>query len=253
MKNPLIIGIGVVIAVLLVMAGVEYLFNIPPPEETSITTEQATPSREVKLPTEQKASSPQTEPTVIQSASTEERAPVTIGEQPSLNFEQKIEKLGEVIEGVSITGESRDVILVFTEAEANEQAVKLLSEIKIPEDIPLKVRGVSVDFQADNNVLTVVETTAFGFGFLPAKIKVKSKVDSEAGELIVEVTEVNFWFVRLPGSLKDRVAGFIGQLIGDLLERFTKTESSSKTTLEFDGINIQEERVTFRIRITPRT
>ena len=238
MKNPLIIVIGAIVVVLLIVAGVEhFILNKPSPEETKLPAQQEAPTKETELP-------------AAQPASTEESVSTTIAEQSPLTFEQKIEKLRETIEDVYVSGESREITLVFTEVEANEEAVKLVAQAEVPKDIPLEIKGVHVDFQTDNNVLTEAETIAFGS--FPVKIKVKSQVSIVEGEPTVEVTDVNFGFVPLPSSLKDRITDFVEQTIGDLLARFTETELGAKTTLEFTEIDIQEEEVTIRVIIKPR-
>ena len=108
MKKYLII-ISAIVTVLVIVAGVSYfLLSHPSPTE---------PPPQVRPATEQPASTKQSPP----------------------GFEQKIETLKKAITEACTTGESQEVTLVFTEAEANEEAAKLLSQTEIPEEIPLAV------------------------------------------------------------------------------------------------------------------
>ena len=171
--------------------------------------------------------------------------------QPPLSFEQKLESLREAIADVCATGESREVTLVFTETEANDQAAKRLAQTEIPEDIPLEVSSVHIDFQTDNNLLTEAKTVAYGL--IKFTIKVKAQVSIEAGKPRVDVTKVSFGFVPLPELLKDRITGLITQQIDDLLSQITGAQlgCNGKVALEFVDIATQESTATVTVIIKP--
>ncbi len=160
MKSHLII-ISTVAVVLLISAGVAYpvLSNPsptePPPQVIAIT-EQPAPPRESKPSPEQPVPPGESKPP---------------SEQPPLTFEQKVEYLKKAIDAVCATGESKEVTIVFSETEANNQAAKLLAQAEIPEDIPLEIEGVHIDFQSDNNVLTEARSVIYNRNKVTIKIK----------------------------------------------------------------------------------
>lgn len=241
MKNSKVIIITVV-AVLFILASVGYfLLSSPPPAESAqlgaTSTEPPAPPGESTPSIEPSAPPPESKPP---------------SGQPLLSFEQKLENLREAIADVCATGESREVTLVFTETEANNQAAKRLAQAEIPEDIPLEVSSVHIDFQTDNNLLTEAKTVAYGF--IKFTIKIKAQVDIEEGKPRVEVTRVSFGFVPLPKPLEDRITGLITQQIDDLLSQITGAETgcNGKVNLELKDISIQESTATIIVLIKPR-
>ena len=228
LKSPLVI-ISITIAGLLVLAGASYFlgyfnFNIPPPPEPPPqgTPAEPPPPRESELPTR----------------------------QPAPGVKEKIESLGQAIADVSTTGESKEVTLVFTEAEINEQASILLAQIEMPEDIRLEVKSVHIDLQTDNKLVTEVETVAYGF---EVTIKVKAQVGIKEGKPGVEITDINFGFIPLPGTVKDRITALITQNTDDLLVYLTESEiGGGKVDFEFKDINIQQKEITIAIIIKPK-
>lgn len=227
MKNPLIIG--TIVAVLFILAGVGYFLlgnpfpaESPPPSTPS--TEQPSPTRESKSPPEQLA--------------------------PSL--EQKIETIEKAIADVCATGESKEITLVFTETEVNDQAAKLLAQSEIPEDIPLEIKSVHVDFQTDNNLVTEIGAVTYGFN---VTIKVNAQVGIEGGKPEVQVTDVSFGLVPLPEPLKDTITDLITQKIDDLLSQLTEVEidcSEREIDLEFTDVSTQPDKITFAVKIKPK-
>ena len=237
----LLIIIVTIVAVLLIASGVYYFILSKP----SPPAEQPTSPREIKPPTEQPTPPVETKPSTERLAPPEESKPPT--EQPPLTFEQKIESLKQAVADVLATGEAREITLVITETEANDQAANLLPQAEIPGDIPLEIKGVRIDLQTGNNLLTEIEAVIYGF---TGKIEVKSHVSIEEGRPAVEVTDVS---VPLPG-VKDKIAGLIEQKIEDLLSQLTETAlgSDEEVDLEYKEINIQEEKVTITVLIKPR-
>ena len=233
------ITIITVVAVLFILASVGYflLSSPPPPESPQLGITSTEPS----------ASPPKNTPPTKLSAPPRESKP-TSG-QPPLSFEQKLENLREAIADVCATGESREVTLVFTETEANEQAAKQLAQTEIPEDIPLEVSSVHIDFQTDNNLLTEAKTVAYGF--IKFTIKVKAQIGIEEGKPRVDVTKISFGFVPLPKPLKDRITGLITQQIDGLLSQITGAElgCNGKVNIEFVDIAIQESTTTVTVII----
>jgi len=236
MKSHLII-VSTIIIVLLILAGVSYslLYNTPPTE----------PLTQVTLPIKPPEPSPQATPPIKPPEPPRESKPPP---EPPLSFEQKIANLKKAVADVCATGESREVTLVFTETEANNQAAKLLAQTEIPEDIPLEIESVHIDFQPDNNVLT--EARSAIYKKFKVTLKVKAQVGIKEGKPKVEVTSINFGFVPLPKPLKDKISDFITQKIG-ALQSLAETElgSSGKINLEFRVIRIQESTVTITLII----
>ena len=204
-KSPLVI-LGITIAVLLILAGAGYfIFSSPPepPPQAAAPTEPL-PSPEIAPPTK----------------------------QPAPGVEEKIENFIQAIADVSATGESKEVTLVFTEAEINEQASILLAQVEIPEDIPLEVKSVHIDLQADNKLVTEAETVTYGFG---VTIKVKAQVGIKEGKPEVEITDVSFGFIPLPGTVKDRIVALITQRIDELLVQLTEAEIGGNGKVNFQN------------------
>jgi len=227
MKSRPILISTIVVVVLLILAGVSYpVLSNPsspePPPQVATSPKPSTPPPKSKPPTEN-----------------------------PLSFEQKIEKLKKAIADVCATGESKEVTLVFTETEANNQAAKLVAQVKIPEDIPLEIESVHIDFQPDNNVLT--EARSAIYNKLKVTIKVKAIVGIEESKPEVEVTSISFGFVPLPKPLKDKISDFITQKI-DAAQSLAEAElgGGGKIDLEFRNIKIQESKVTITVLIKPR-
>jgi len=227
MKSPLVIT-SLVIAGLLILAGVSYfLFHSPsptePPPQDTPPAEQPSPPKESK----------------------------PIPEQPALSFEQQIEDLKIAIASVCATGESKEVTLVVTETEVNDQATKLLTQVEVPEDIPLEIKSVHINFEANDSVIAEIKSDAYGFELT---IKLRAQVSVEEGKPKVEVTDVSFGFIPLPQSIKDRIVVYITQEIEDLLSRMTETAISCNGTtvsLEFKDINVQQTKMTVTVIIKP--
>lgn len=229
MKRPKIIITAVVAVLFILLAGVGYFLLSNPPL---------------------------TESPRLGAMSTEPPAQLREGTPPAKqlppSFEQKIESLRDAIADVCATGGSREVTLVVTETEANDQAAKWLAMAEIPEGIPLEVQSIHIDFQTDNNLLTEAKTVAYGF--IKVTIKVKARVGIEGGKPQVEVTRVSFGFVPLPKPLKDKIVVLITQQIDDLLSQVTEAEidCNGKVNLEFTDISIQQEEVTVTVLIERR-
>jgi len=230
MKSPPVI-IGIIICVLLIVAGISYFTLIRPslPEASS----------QVAPPTEQPA------PSATMALSRESKPPPEM----LLSFEQKIESLGKATADVCATGESKEITLTFTEIEANNQATRLLATAEIPTDIPLEIESVHIDFQPDNIILT--EARSVIYDRFRATIKAKAQVSIEAGKPKVEITKVNFGFIPLPRLLKDTIVELITAEIDDFQSQLTqvKTGCNGSVRLEFTEISIQEEEITIALII----
>ena len=170
--------------------------------------------------------------------------------EPAPSFEEKIEDFRQAIADVSATGESKEIILVFTEAEVNDQAAKMLTQVEMPEDIPLEVKSVHIDLQTNNNLVTEADTVTYGVG---VTIKVKTQVSIQEGKPDVEIIDISFGLIPLPGTVKDKIVELITQRVDDLLIQLTEAEigGNGKVGLEFTDINIQEEKVTITVIIKP--
>ena len=231
MKRRLIIITGAVVAVLVVVAGVDYFLPDKPSPAESPPAQQPAPTGESETPPAQPA-------------------PAVTSEPPP-TFEQKIEDLIEAVVEVARTGESREVTVIFTEAEANDKGAELLTQTEIPADIPLEIKDVHIDFKTDNKVFIDIDTViSYGFS-IEVTIKVKTQVSIKEGKPAVEVTDVNFGFVPLPGAIKERITGLIQQKTEDIFDQMTRSELGAEVDLEFKDINIQEETATITLLIKP--
>ncbi len=161
-----------------------------------------------------------------------------------------MEKLRKAAAEVCATGQSREIALAFTQAEANAQGARLLAQTEMPPDIPAEIKGVYIDFKPGNTVLTEIEAAALVLTF---KIKVESQVGIKDGKPTVAVTKVSFGF--LPSSLKDRIAGLVRQKTEALLRQVTDTElgcDGKKVDAVYTNINIQEEEAVVTIQLKLR-
>ena len=170
---------------------------------------------------------------------------------PPPTFEQKMDSLKLAIADVCHGSESQKVTLTFTEAETNEQAAKRLTQIEMPEDIPLEIESVRIDFQTDNNVETEVKSVIYR---LKATIKAKAHVTIKEGKPNVELTKVNFGFLPLPKLVKNKIIELVPKKIDALLNYLTETETGcqEKVDLEFTRINIEENEVTISVIARPK-
>ncbi|MFC1979266.1 hypothetical protein ACFLVS_00060 [Chloroflexota bacterium] len=229
-KRHLII-ISTVAAVLLISVGVVYSsFDNPPPAESpppvTPPAEQPAPPTESKPP------------------------PAPAPAPPPPTFEQKIKNFTESIFDVCDTGESKEITLVFTEIEVNEQTAKLLAHIDIPADIPLEIEAVDIDFQAANKVLTESKSIIYD----KFHVTIKAQVSVEEGEPEVEVTSISFGFIPLPKPLRDRIVALGMEKVDAVQAQLTQAGAgcNGKVDLEFTNINIQESNITISVLIKPR-
>ena len=236
MRRRWVIIAGAIVAVVIIVVCVDYfILDEPSPEESPPVERSTAPGETGAQP---------------QLAAPEEVKPAT--EQPTPSFEEKVENVREAMTDVRDTGEAEEVTLIFTEAEANEQAAKLMGQVEMPEDIPLEIKNVHIDFQPGNNVLTEVETTIPSIS-LTVDIKVKSRVGVKEGKPTVEVTDISFLGSDLlPQSLKDRINGLVIRETEGLLDQLTQVALGSNVDVEYKEINIQEETASITVVIKPR-
>ena len=239
MKSPLVI-ISITVAALLIIAGAGYFilsaFSPPePPTPGAPVTQPSPPPKENTPPPEPAVQGIENEPPT---------------KQPIPSFEEKIENFKQAIADVYASGESKEVTLVFTEAEINQQAGKRVTQFGVPGDIPLEVKSVHIDLQTDNNLVTEVGATSYG---IEVTIDIKTKVGVKEGKPSVEVTDISSGNPLLDAVLKDKFIELITQNTDDLLVQLIESEtgSSGKVDLEFTDITIQQEEMTFTIMIKP--
>lgn len=203
----------------------------PPPKDEAPTEPPAAPE-----------AAPTTPPTPPR-----ESAPLPPTELPVPSLEEKVVDFRQAVADVLASGESQEVTLVFTEAEVNEQATRLLTQAEIPENIPLEIKSVHIDLQPGNNLLTKAETTILGFG---VTLKANAQVSIREGKPKVDITKVSFGVIPIPGAVKDAVVGFIKQQTDDLLVQLTEPAiGGDGIDLEFQEINTQEDKVTITILV----
>lgn len=165
---------------------------------------------------------------------------------PTSSSEDKVIGFYQAIAEVAATGESREVVLTFTEAEVNEQAGKIMTQMEIPADIPLEIKSVSIDLQPGNNLLTVVDTTILGFG---AKLKVDTSVSIRDGRPDVSINKVSFGMIPVPGAVKDQIVSLIRQQTDRILVALTEA-GTGVVDLEFIDITIDEDILSVTVLIS---
>ena len=234
MKNPLLIVIVAVIALFVILAGLDFFIlhkffpGSPAVEQPALA----------KAPVE-KAALPQASQPVIT--------------QPSQSLEQNISSLEDAITKAAASGENQEVTLVLLETEANSQATQMLAQAEMPEDILLEINGIHVDFQPGNKVITRIGATIQVGISIPVDIEVTSQVGIEDGMPSVTITDISFFGSGLlPQSLKDQITGFITGEIDNLLTPVTEVElGDGKVVLEYTDIDIQEETATVTVIAKP--
>ncbi len=218
--------------VLALIGGVYFVasnfFSSEPPPEDEAPTE---------LPAEPKAMPP---------APPKEGTPPP-PEPSAPSVEEKIKSVAEVIEEVATSGERQEVTLVFTEAEVNERASTLLTQIDIPQDIPLTVKSVRIDLQPGNNLVAQAETVAADFN---VTLEIKAQVGVKEGKPDVTISSVSLGNPLLDALLKDRITALLTERLGDLLMQLTEYKiDGDGIDLEFQEINTQEDKLTVTILV----
>ena len=233
----------IITAIVLVLIGGGYFvvsnfFSSEPPPEDEMPAELPAPPAS-PAPPKESVPSPPTPP--------KESAPSPPTEPPAPDYEEKVTDFRQAVADVLASGESQEVTLVFTEAEVNDQAAKLLAQMETPEDIPLEVKSVHIDLQPGNNLLTEAETAILGFG---VTLEVSSQISISEGKPKVTTTDVSFGAIPIPGAVKDAVVEFITQRTDELMVQLTQTTvGGDEIDFEFKEINTQEEKVTITVLI----
>ncbi len=236
MKSPLVIT-SITAAALLIIVGAGYFilsaFSPPEPPPPGAPVTQPPPPPSESAPPEPSVKDIESEPPA---------------KPPAPSFEEKIENFKQAIADVFASGESKEVTLVLTEAEVNQQAGKRVTQFEMPGDIPLEVKSIHIDLQTDNNLVTKVGATSYGIG---VTIDIKTKVGVKEGKPGVEVTDISSGNPLLDAVLKDKFVELITQNTDDLLVQLIEGETGSagKVDLEFTNITVQQEEITFTIMI----
>ena len=224
--------IGATIASLLIVGAVSYYFLIWLPRATPESTPPAT----------------QSPPPTTQPPPTTEPPPAT---QSPPSFEQKMENFLKEVEDAHNTGESRKISLVITEDEANSEIAPRLAQVELPEDIPLEVESVHIDFQPDLAV-TTLKGTAYGIALT---VEVKAQVSIQDGEPKVEVIDVDFGWLPLPEVVKDQITSLLTQKIEDLQTTALNEAITAYGDMDWEvtEVNIQETQVAITLIVRPKT
>jgi len=231
MKSRFII-IGSIVVLVLIIAGVVYFAGNNP-----FTVESPT-----------KVKPPSGQPALTEEPSSPVGNKSPTGPSP-LTLEQRIESLKKAVAEVCTTGERKEVALVITETEANNRAAELMATAQIPADIPLEIESVHLDFRPDNTV--GVEAQSVLYGKFKATIRATAQVNIKDGELKVEIAKINFGFIPVPQSLRDRIASLVAEKLDELKSQLIEAESgcNGKVTLEFKDISIRHEDLTVTVVI----
>lgn len=190
--------------------------------------------------------SPEPSPPPPAPAATQPPPAKTAPEPTPPSFEDKVTDFSQAVAEVAATGESREVTLTFTEAEVNEQAGKIMTQMEIPADIPLEIKGVSIDLQPGNNLLTVADTTILGFS---AKLKVNTGVSIREGRPDISINDISFGMIPVPGTVKDKIVALIGQQTDRMLVALTEA-GTGVVDFEFIDITIDEDMLSVTVLIS---
>ncbi len=191
--------------------------------------------------------SPEPSPPPPAPAATQPPPAKTAPEPTPPSFEGKVTDFSQAVAEVAATGESREVTLTFTEAEVNEQAGKIMTQMEIPADIPLEIKGVSIDLQPGNNLLTVADTTILGFS---AKLKVNTGVSIREGRPDISINDISFGMIPVPGTVKDKIVALIGQQTDRMLVALTEAGTGGGVDFEFIDITIDEDMLSVTVLIS---
>ncbi len=191
--------------------------------------------------------SPEPSPPPPAPAATQPPPAKTAPEPTPPSFEDKVTDFSQAVAEVAATGESREVTLTFTEAEVNEQAGKIMTQMEIPADIPLEIKGVSIDLQPGNNLLTVADTTILGFS---AKLKVNTGVSIREGRPDISINDISFGMIPVPGTVKDKIVALIGQQTDRMLVALTEAGTGGGVDFEFIDITIDEDMLSVTVLIS---
>ncbi len=233
-----LILLPVIVVALLVLGGGGYFlvrniqFPEPPPLPTAPVQPAPVPAQSVPTPAITPPPPAEVKP-----------APST----PTSPSEDKVVGFYQAIAEVADTGESREVILTFTEAEITEQANEIMTRMEIPADIPLEIKGVSIDLQPGNNMLTTADTTILGFG---AKLKVDTSVSIREGRPDVSINKISFGMIPVPGMVKEKIVALISQQTDQMLVALTEAGTGGGVDLEFTDITIDEDTLSITVLIS---
>ena len=170
--------------------------------------------------------------------------PAPVPQPPSV--EDQVTGFRQAVIEVAATGESREVILTFTEAEISEQADGVMSRMEIPADIPLEIRGASIDLKPGNNMLTVADTTILGF---EASLKVNTGVGIRDGRPDISVNDINFGMIPVPGAVKEKITALISQQTDRMLVALTEAETGG-VDLEFIDMTTDEDTLSITVLVS---
>ncbi len=165
--------------------------------------------------------------------------------QPT-SLEDQVTGFRQAVAEVAATGESREVILTFTEAEMTEQANRVMTRMEIPADIPLEIRGATIDLQPGNNMLTVADTTILGFD---ASLKVNTGVGIRDGRPDISVNDISFGMIPVPGAVKEKITALISQQTDRMLVALTEAETGG-VDLEFIDMTTDEDTLSITVLVS---
>ncbi|MEE8318525.1 MAG: hypothetical protein V3R36_02675 [Dehalococcoidales bacterium] len=165
--------------------------------------------------------------------------------QPT-SLEDQVTGFRQAVAEVAATGESREVILTFTEAEMTEQANRVMTRMEIPADIPLEIKGATIDLQPGNNMLTVADTTILGFD---ASLKVNTGVGIRDGRPDISVNDISFGMIPVPGAVKEKITALISQQTDQMLVALTEAETGG-VDLEFIDMTTDEDTLSITVLVS---
>jgi hypothetical protein len=229
------IAIGAIVALLLVAGAAGYYFL------TLLSPADVTPE----------STPPTTQPSPVTAQPSQPPAQPPPSDEPPASFEEKIQGFIEELQEASTAGESTEITLVITEDEANSNIAPLLAQVEIPEDIPLEVESIHIDFQP-GIVATELRGTTYG---ITLTIQVEARVHIEDGKPRVEVVDINLGWLPLPQLVKDQITGLITQKIEELQTEALNQAIAAIGDVDWEvtRVDIQETQVTVSLLIKPKT
>lgn len=142
---------------------------------------------------------------------------------------------------------SEELTMVFTEAEANQEAKKRVVGLFIPE-FNLEVKSIDIDFKSGNTVLSKIGCSVYGFS---ATGTAEAQASAEAGKPKIEVTKINFGAIPVPEATRQQAIVFLEQEIDTLLTQLLEQGKSQGVTLEVREIITTENDMSFKVFAKP--
>lgn len=177
--------------------------------------------------------------------------PITIPspvQEPNMSFTQKIDDLRKAAQEVFDSGNGKEVRLLLTEGEVNQQVASMLAQSRARGELPMDIKRASVDLQPDNAFTIEIDAVALNINF---NIKVISRIGIKAARPSIETVDVQVPLVL--SSFKEQIAGMVRQQTEAMLSQLTQTEpvGGGKLEVQFTEIKTGDQELAVTAMLTP--